>query len=323
MPRPAPDVIAGSLSRRQILRGVLLASAGVTASGLLAGCSEREATPTAGETSAEPVAGGTVTWGKSLEATQLGGSCYGLAAAAHVAHVLAEQDPGTFASGDRVPFVLAAVVYDLKLGQRAWPTTQSAEHAVAAATPAGTEETGTVGVGTGATAGSIDGTSGATKGGFGRAHRTTAQGATIVAWAAVNPVGDVLGADGRVIAGLRREGRPTRVVDVLATDRNPRVDWGRATTLVVVATDARLDKRATGRLAEAGHSGIAQAVSPCATGLDGDTAFAVATGAVEVVNVLALEAVAADVVAEAVRDAVSAAVGLHGVPAARDMAGTA
>lgn len=252
-----------------------------------------------------------------------GGSCYGLAAAAHVAHVLAEQDPGTFASGDRVPFVLAAVVYDLKLGQRAWPTTQSAEQAVAAATPAGTEETGTVGVGTGATAGSIDGTSGATKGGFGRAHRTTAQGATIVAWAAVNPVGDVLGADGRVIAGLRREGRPTRVVDVLATDRNPRVDWGRATTLVVVATDARLDKRATGRLAEAGHSGIAQAVSPCATGLDGDTAFAVATGAVEVVSVLALEAVAADVVAEAVRDAVSAAVGLHGVPAARDMAGTA
>ncbi|MDP9398146.1 MAG: P1 family peptidase [Actinomycetota bacterium] len=252
-----------------------------------------------------------------------GGSCYGLPAAAHVAHVLAEQDVETFASGDHVPFVIAAVIYDLKLGRRAWPTPQSVESAVRTAAPAGDEEVGTVGVGTGATAGSIDGTAGAMKGGFGRASRATAQGATIVAWAAVNPVGDVLEEDGRVIAGLRRDGNPTRVVDVLATDEKPRLDWGRATTLVVVATDARLDKRATARLAEAGHSGIAQAVSPCATGLDGDTAFAVATSKVEITSVLALEAVAAAVAAEAVRSAVRSAVGLHGVPAARDLAETA
>jgi L-aminopeptidase/D-esterase-like protein len=252
-----------------------------------------------------------------------GGSCYGLPAAAHMAHVLAEHDDGTFASGDHVPFVLAAVIYDLKLGRRAWPSPESVQQAVRVAAPAGAEEVGTVGVGTGATAGSIDGTGGAMKGGFGRAHRTTAQGATIVAWAAANPVGDVLGEDGRVIAGLRRNGRMTRVVDVLASDEEPRLDWGRATTLVVVATDARLDKRATGRLAQAGHSGIAQAVSPCATGLDGDTAFAVATGSVEVSSVLALEAVAAAVTAEAVRNAVRTAAGLHGVPAAQDLPETA
>lgn len=244
-----------------------------------------------------------------------GGSCYGLAAAAHLTQVLGGESP----KPKPVPFVLAAVIYDLSLGQVAWPTPASTEHAVRTATPAGTEEVGTVGVGTGATAGSLDGLQSAMKGGFGRAHRTTAQGATVAAWAVANPVGEVATEDGQVLAGLLREGRRVRVVDELAAQEQPTMGWGQATTLVVVATDADLDKRDTWRLAHAGHSGIARAVSPAATGLDGDTAFAVATGTVPVTNVAPLEAVAVEVTAAAIRHAVRTATTLHGVPAVRDI----
>lgn len=65
-----PSVGVGDLSRRQLLRALLVGSAGVAVPGLLSGCGQRE-TPASAAPSATPVAGGTVTWGKSLEATQL------------------------------------------------------------------------------------------------------------------------------------------------------------------------------------------------------------------------------------------------------------
>ncbi|MFE7244914.1 P1 family peptidase [Streptomyces sp. NPDC057580] len=243
-----------------------------------------------------------------------GGSCYGLTAASYLQNALAERQHGV-----TVPGVVSAVVFDLEVGRIAWPELHAAHRAYEAAVPAGDEEVGTVGAGTGVTAGSIDGPGGSTKGGFGRASRRTAQGPTVAAWAVVNPIGDVIGEDGQVLAGLRRDGRFFRVTEAFATDERPEQEWGKATTLVVVATDARLTKREAWRLAHAGHGGIAHAVSPCATGLDGDTAFAVATGEVEVQNMLALEGVAAAVTAEAIRDAVRQATGLHGVPALREL----
>ncbi|MGX6446820.1 P1 family peptidase [Patulibacter sp. S7RM1-6] len=248
-----------------------------------------------------------------------GGTIFGLEAAAHVPVALAREGLGVPTPDGPVPMVPAAVVYDIHMGSYAWPTAASAEHAIANAVPAGQEEIGTVGVGTGVLAGSAIDSRSATKGGFGRAWRTTAQGATIAVWAAVNPVGDVMGEDGRVLAGLRRGGQFVGVADTLMNDPEPELDWGRATTLVVVATDAKLPKRETWRLAQAGHNGIAHAISPCATGLDGDTAFAVATGKVEVRSALALEAAAAVVTSEAIRNAVRAATGLHGIPSASEL----
>lgn len=249
-----------------------------------------------------------------------GGTIFGLEAAAHVPVALAAQGLGIATPDGPVPMVPAAVVYDIHLGAYAWPTASSAEQAIAAAVPAGEEEVGTVGVGTGVLAGSALDARSATKGGFGRASRTTAQGPTVAAWAAVNPVGDVLAEDGSVLAGMRRAGEFVGVGEFLCNDPEPELDWGRATTLVVIATDADLPKRETWRLAQAGHNGIAHAISPCATGLDGDTTFAVSTGKVPVRSALALEAVAAMVTAEAIRHAVRAASGLHGVPSASELA---
>ena len=249
-----------------------------------------------------------------------GGTIYGLAAAAHLAVLLGQQGVGIPTEGGPVPYVTGAVVFDLLLGRRAWPTANSVESAMATAVPAGSEATGTVGVGTGVLAGQVYGMDFATKGGFGRAARTTAQGATVAAWAVTNPAGDVMGEDGAILAGMRRDGRFVGATEALAGDPKPVLDWGRATTLVVVATDALLDKRETWRLAQAGNNGIANSIWPSATGLDGDTAFAVSTGRVVGVSPLALESVAAYVTAAAIRDAVRSATTLHGVPAIRDLA---
>jgi D-aminopeptidase len=52
-----------------------------------------------------------------------------------------------------------------------------------------------------------------------------------------------------------------------------------ATTIAVVATDAALTKAQAARLAAMAHDGIARAVWPSHAPMDGDTVFAVSTGA--------------------------------------------
>jgi L-aminopeptidase/D-esterase-like protein len=94
----------------------------------------------------------------------------------------------------------------------------------------------------------------------------------------------------------------------------------------VVATDLPLDKAGATRLAQAAHDGLARAVRPAHTAFDGDTFFALSTGApatgasgerVWPVPV-AVTAAVADVVALAIRRAVLQAHGLGGVPGLAD-----
>jgi L-aminopeptidase/D-esterase-like protein len=85
---------------------------------------------------------------------------------------------------------------------------------------------------------------------------------------------------------------------------------GTATTLVVLATDVTLDKAGCARLAAMGHDGLARALSPVHTAMDGDTVFGLSTAArpvPELAELVALQAAAADVVSRAVAHAVLAA----------------
>ena len=85
---------------------------------------------------------------------------------------------------------------------------------------------------------------------------------------------------------------------------------GTATTLGVVATDVTLDKAGCARLAGMGHDGLARALAPVHTALDGDTVFGLSTAArpaPELTDLVALQAVAADVVSRAVAHALLAA----------------
>jgi L-aminopeptidase/D-esterase-like protein len=121
----------------------------------------------------------------------------------------------------------------------------------------------------------------------------------VVAFAVVNAVGDVIGADGAMIAGS------TAPADAPAFEAEAPFEEAAApgnTTLVVVATDAVCDKAGCHLVAQSAHDGVARALHPAHTRYDGDLSIALATGAVEV-QLDRLRAVAADVVAEAIRGA--------------------
>ena len=242
-----------------------------------------------------------------------GGSAFGLGAADGVMAHLAERGVGYATPGGLVPLVFAAVVYDLVLGDGSVRPDAAAARAACEAAGAQVER-GSVGVGTGCTVGKLRGPGGWTKGGFGMAT-ARAGDATVTALAAVNALGDVLDADGSVLAGVWTGDGYTRTTDLLREGEIPRPAVPEATTLVVLVTDARLDKRGAWLVARAGSAGVARAVAPSATAHDGDLVVCAATGEVEVDPFL-VSALAPEVIAEAIRDGVRSATPAPGCPTA-------
>jgi len=229
-----------------------------------------------------------------------GGSAFGLAAADGVVAGLAEQGLGFPTPAGPVPIVPAAVIFDRAVGEPAAPGPEEGRRALAgavAATAGSWPRRGAFGAGTGATVGGLGGVP--VPGGFGAAVLDLPGGGRIAAVAVVNALGDVIGADGEVIAGT---GTTAAILDGTIGSSPP---VGQATTLVCVITDGDVDKLACLRLARAAHAGVARATSPAATAFDGDVAFAVATRAVPAPPQLLLETAAAEVTALAIRDAVA------------------
>jgi L-aminopeptidase/D-esterase-like protein len=167
------------------------------------------------------------------------------------------------------------------------------------------------------------------KGGIGQAV-VSVNGISIGAIVAVNAVGDVIDpANGRIVAGARSADGTSMIGTAQAFLRGElpaEMMAGTATTLGVVVTDARLDKPAANKLAQMAHDGLARSINPVHTLNDGDTIFALATGASGLTaNLTVLGTLAAEVVAMAVLRAVRAAepidaAGLPRLPAARDFA---
>ena len=242
-----------------------------------------------------------------------GGSAYGLAAADGVASWLGDQGRGYVTAAGRVPLVSAAVVFDLALGDSAARPGPAEGHKACVAS-AREIERGSLGVGTGCTVGKLLGPEGWCRGGLGFASRSLVDGTTVQAIAAVNAFGDVLGEEGSIIAGARRKDTFPGTVELLREGVSHRRALREATTLVCVLTDATLDKRQAWLVARSASAGTARAVSPVATALDGDMTFCLASGE-RVADTLAVAAVAAETVAEAVRDGVRTATALPGCPA--------
>src|SRR5947207_189439 len=255
-----------------------------------------------------------------------GGSAYGLGAADGVMRWLKERGRG-FPVGPAgvVPIVPTAVIFDFDLapGSKAdrWPGADDAYRACAAA---GTEiAEGSVGAGTGATVGKALGPRGAMKGGVGTwaAH---AGDVVVGALVVLNAVGNVLDANGRILAGARgADGRLVDALGYLAQGGAPfaRGGAGQNTTLAVVATNARLDRVALQALAHAAGDALARRIVPYATPFDGDVVFALSTAQVPAATPLQAEALAALAVPEAVERAVRPARGTpHGPGLADDRA---
>ncbi len=230
-----------------------------------------------------------------------GGSAFGLAAADGVVRWLGERGHGhPTRFGVRVPLVPAAVVFDLARGSAEARPDAAAGYAACEAAHPGVPERGLVGAGTGCASGKLLGPEGWAPSGIGWAAEDFC-GARLCALAVVNPVGEVVGEDGSVLAGARGpDGTPVRTVDLLRAGLQPPPPR-EATVLVAVLTDARIDRTEAWLVARAASAGVARAVHPVATPFDGDVALCLSTASVDV-DPLALTAVAQDVVAAAVRD---------------------
>lgn len=213
-----------------------------------------------------------------------GGSAFGLAAAEPVMAELAKAGRGFQAGPARVPIVPAAILFDLansgekpndlqvlyrKLGSKAFKAADTNQFI------------GAIGAGTGAT-------TGAGKGGFGTASSVFDDGApeplrgrTVAALVAVNAIGSPYLGDGPHFRAAPFEldeefgglGMPEE-----SPDRTPRMKTlakpGQNTTIGAIITDVALNKRACHSLAIAGQDGIANAIYPAHTSLDGDLVFA-------------------------------------------------
>jgi L-aminopeptidase/D-esterase-like protein len=242
-----------------------------------------------------------------------GGTAFGLAAVDGVVRWLAERGIGFETPVASVPLVGAAVVYDLGLGDAGVRPGAGAGYAACAAASRRVER-GSVGAGTGCTVGKLLGPGHWTKGGFGLASAELPGGGSLTAAAVVNGVGDVLDADGSVLAGIRRDGAFVPSEQVIATGAAIRRPWREATTLVCVLTDVALTKTEAWMCARAANAGVARAVSPVWTPFDGDTVFCASTCRVAG-DPLDVSLLAASVVAEAIRDGVREALGTAACPA--------
>jgi L-aminopeptidase/D-esterase-like protein len=260
-----------------------------------------------------------------------GGSAFGLAAAQGVVAWCEANGIGYDRFDRPIPIVPAAVLFDLAVGDwDARPGPAEGEAACLAASP-GEARMGNVGAGMGATVGKTAGPDHMMKGGLG--HAVVSMGDLVVgALAVANAGGDVVAADGQVIAGVRLPGgvdaalaawaeqeaagvAPAAPAEPGAVQPDGPPPPGGSTTLGLVATNAVLSKVEVHRVAVQAHDGMARAIRPVHTSFDGDTVFAVAAprvkAAADMVAFLAEEALAA-----AIRAGVRAAAPVAGIPAA-------
>jgi L-aminopeptidase/D-esterase-like protein len=232
--------------------------------------------------------------GRAHAVVLAGGSVFGLAAADGVAASLSAQGIGLELrpGAPRIPIVPSAVLHDLgNGGDKAWGLAPPyRDLGLRALDAAGSDfALGSVGAGRGAMAGLI-------KGGIGSTSLDLGDGLIVGALVAVNSVGSALMPDGKSYWAwafeLAREfgggGAPRESMDL--SDPAPeesrlralgRLQAGANTTLGVVACNADLTTAECKRVAMMAQDGIARAVRPAHTPFDGDTIFALASGAVE------------------------------------------
>ncbi|MCY4517396.1 MAG: P1 family peptidase [Acidimicrobiaceae bacterium] len=217
-----------------------------------------------------------------------GNSVFGLAAADGVVRWCAEQGRGLNIRDSIVPVIGGAVVYDIASPHSERPTA-AAGWAACEAASADEPATGRVGVGRGCTIGKVAGRDFSVPGGLGAA--VVRSGEVVVgAVVAVNALGDVIDADGTVLAGCTAppgsERYPYDAIDAIPGftgrgNEEPESPERGNTTIGCLITNARLTKPEACRVADLAHTGIARAIEPPHTNFDGDALFLLATGEVD------------------------------------------
>ena len=253
-----------------------------------------------------------------------GGSAFGLDAASGVTDALRAQGRGFDVGGQTVPIVPSAILFDLlNGGDKSWSRSPYYDLGRAALAEAREDfDIGSFGAGCGATTASL-------KGGLGSASLVLPSGHTVGALVAVNALGDAIapGTDRFWAApweiGAEFGGKGVAHYTAPSWPKTKLSDQN--TTIAIVATDADLTKAATTRFATAAHDGMARALLPSHTPMDGDLVFGLSTGARplqdQLADPIALSHAAATCLARAIARAVFAATPAEGdlLPCYRDL----
>jgi L-aminopeptidase/D-esterase-like protein len=273
-----------------------------------------------------------------------GGSAFGLDAATGVMRYLEARGVGFDVGVARVPLVPAAILFDLSVGRADVRPAAAMGYAACQNASAEPPAQGNVGAGTGATVGKLLGMAHAMKSGLGTASIDVGGGLIVGALVAVNALGDVLDpVTGQILAGVRTPdipplpSRPGAVAVPEPDAPAARAPFANAlsvlksfaahppfpppvphsTVIGVVASNARLTKEQTNKVAQMAHDGLARAIRPAHLMADGDTIFALSTGEVAA-DVNTVGSFAAEAFAQAIVNAVLMAEPLADLPAARD-----
>jgi L-aminopeptidase/D-esterase-like protein len=237
-----------------------------------------------------------------------GGSAFGLETSAGAIRWLKEQGIGFLYGGMRIPIVCGAGIFDLGSAQGPLPNADKGYMACQAGSP-DDDRRGLVGAGAGATCGKVLGREGSMLGGLGMAS-IRAGDHVVAALAVVNAFGDVLCRDGSIVAGARRpDGSFVDAVSLISQDAQLRHASPSNTTLGIVATSAPLSREGTIKIAQMAHDGMARAIRPVHTMVDGDIVFSMSVPSPDAVaaDVSALGVLAAEALQDAIVDAVTAA----------------
>jgi len=233
-----------------------------------------------------------------------GGSAFGLNAAGGVQQFLSEKNIGFDTGVAKVPIVPAAVIFDLAVGaSNVYPDFDMGYQACVNA-HSQNDARGTVGAGCGATVGKILGMEKCSQGGIGTASLHLNNGMVIGALSVVNAFGEIVDEQAHIIAGVKKDQDFIPTLEVMKKNLSP-TDFSTTsnTTLTVVATNAQLSKESATKVAQMAQDGLARAIRPAHTMLDGDIVFCMSTGDIDM-DITLLGSLACEVTAASIRDAV-------------------
>ncbi len=234
---------------------------------------------------------------QSIDAVVLsGGSAFGLEACAGVMDFLFEQGVGYDTGFYKVPIVVGASIYDLEEGRFSYPD-KSMGYLAAQNAEANNFESGQIGGGTGATVGKVLGSQNAQSAGLGVARATMGK-VEIAVVAVVNAFGDVV-KDGEIIAGALKDDEEFLNTTEYLIKENKFEFCSQNTIIGCILTNAKLDKCQANFLADVAHDGIAKAIEPSHTIIDGDAFFTMASGE-QKVEFVSLCAIVPQLVKEAI-----------------------
>lgn len=250
-----------------------------------------------------------------------GGSAFGLDAAGGVQRYLEERGIGFDVGVTKVPLVCQSCLFDLGAADFKIRPDQAMGYEACVNAEGGNYRDGNVGAGTGCTVGKLHGMEYSMKSGIG-SYAVQLGELKVGAIVAVNALGDVFDwRTGEKLAGMldsEKTGFLDSEEELFKSFEAVENRFVENTTIGAVITNGRFDKARLGKIAGMAHDGYARAIRPVHTTADGDSIYAVSTGTVEA-DLDMVGALAARVMAEAIRRAVLSAKAAYGYPAAGDL----